>query len=114
MHEMSIAVNLLEIAEAEAAAKKCARILALTVHYGQISGIMPEALRMAFEALVAGGIHAGARLELVELPLLLRCPFCQQRFKGLNIFQACPGCGEEFGHIVEQGRELILARIEAI
>lgn len=113
MHEMSIAQSLLAMAEEEAGAKNCKRILAVTVHYGQISGVMPEALRLAFDALIADSPHAGAKLELVELPLRLRCPFCQARFAGEDVFRPCPRCGEEFGHIVEQGRELILARIEA-
>lgn len=115
MHEMAIAMSLLELAEKEAAANGCSRLLSVTVHYGELAGIMPEALQLAFSALTANSPHAGTRLELVSLPLRLRCPFCQTTFEGGNdIFQPCPNCGEEFGHIVEQGRELLLARIEAV
>lgn len=113
---MSIAMSMLEMAEAEAAKVHCDRLLAITVQYGQISGIMPEALRLAFESFTRGGPHAGCRLELTMLPLRLRCPFCRTVFDGGDqtaIFAPCPNCGEEFGHIVEQGKELILARIEA-
>lgn len=114
MHEVSIATSLLAMAEEEIRAKGCSRILGLTVQYGQISGIMPEALRLAFAAVIAGTPHEGARLVLQEVPLRLRCPFCQTRFGGTDdIFARCPNCGEEFGHMVEQGRELMLMRIEA-
>lgn len=116
MHEMSIAMSLLEMAESEAARLNCSRILAVTVQYGQISGIMPDALRLAFDALVHNTPHMGCRLELVRLPLRLRCPFCNAVFSGADdtaIFQPCPACGEDFGHIVEQGKELLLARVEA-
>lgn len=104
------------MAEDEAAKNGCKRIIAITVHYGQIAGIMPEALQFAFDALTANSIHSGARLNLVKLPLRLRCPFCQAIFGGEDntaIFEPCPKCGEVFGHIVEQGKELILARVEA-
>ena len=59
-----------------------------------------------------------SRLELVLvcLPLRLRCPFCGEVFGGEGqdaLWQPCPGCGEQFGHVVEQGKELILSRLEA-
>lgn len=117
MHEMSLAVSLLAMAEAEAAQAGCARITAVTVHYGQISGVMPDALALAFDSLIAGGPHRGASLELVQLPLRLRCPSCQAVFPGSgpeSRFLPCPDCGEEFGHTVEQGAELLLARVEAL
>ena len=111
---MAIAASLLEIAEVEAKAQNCMKLRRLTVHYGQISGIMPEALELAFAALVAGTPHEGAKLDLVMLPLRLKCPFCQTVFSGADsIFVPCPTCGEEFGHHIEQGKELLLARLEA-
>lgn len=116
MHEMSLAVSILHMAEAEAARAGCSRLATVVVHYGQISGVMPEALALAFDALIADGPHCHARLELEELPLRLRCPFCQTVFSGSGTearFQPCPECGEEFGHVVEQGAELLLVRVEA-
>lgn len=117
MHEMSIALNLLEMAEAEAKSRSCQRLVAVTVQYGQISGVMPEALAMAFTAITKGTPHEQAVLNLEMLPLRLKCPFCQTIFGGndkTDIFAPCPNCGEEFGHIVEQGKELLLAKIEAV
>lgn len=116
MHEMSIALSLWEIALEEAARAGCARIIAVTVQYGQISGIMPDALQMAFQAITRGSIHAGARLELEMVPLRLKCAFCGHLFGGseeADIFASCPHCGEVFCHIVECGKELALTRIEA-
>lgn len=111
---MSIAVSLLEIAEAEAKSQGCAKLRRLVVHYGQISGVMPEALELAFATLIADTPHEGASLDLVMLPLRLKCPFCETIFSGAeSIFAPCPNCGEEFGHNVEQGKELLLATIEA-
>lgn len=116
MHEMSIAASLLEIAEAEAKRQQCNRLLKIRVEYGAIAGIMPEALQMCFKALIQDTPHKMAVLELVCLPLRLRCPFCGAVFGGEgqeSLWTPCPQCGEEFGHIVEQGKELLLARLEA-
>lgn len=116
MHEMALAENLLELALAEARKAGCDRLLAARVEYGPLAGIMPEALALCFEAVAREAGQQQARLTLVALPLLLRCPFCQAEFGGKDrdaIWQPCPQCGGEFGHIVLQGRELVLARIEA-
>ncbi len=116
MHEMAVAQSLMAVALQEAARQNCGRILALRVDYGAIAGIMPEALEFCFQSLVAGTPHEGAVLELRRLPLKLRCAMCNARFGGEEqdaLWQPCPQCGEEVGHIVEQGRELLLARLEA-
>ena len=117
MHEMSIAASLLSMAREEAAKSGCARLVSVTVRYGQISGIMPEALQFAFEALTSSTVDEGAKLVLEKVPLKMRCVFCRQTFEpdeASDGLAPCPGCGEIFGHVVEQGRELLLARIEAV
>lgn len=114
MHEMSLAISLLEIAEEEAAKNGCNKLLRICVNYGAFSGVMPEALDFCLKTLLAQTVHKDAVFELVETPLKLRCAMCNASFGGQNaIWQACPHCGEEGGHIVEEGRDLILSRIEA-
>lgn len=117
MHEMSVAINLLELAMQEAAKQNCQRLARAHVQYGALAGIMPEALQLCFSSLIRDTPHKNAILELEELPLVLRCPFCGATFGGEGhdaLWEPCPKCGEAFGHIVEQGRELILSRIEAL
>ena len=116
MHEMSVALSLLEIAEEAAAGQGCTRLTRVRVEYGALAGIMPEALELCFEAATRETPHAGARLELVCLPLRLRCVFCGTVFGGEGQearFEPCPGCGEVAGHVVEQGKELLLREVEA-
>lgn len=114
---MSIAMNLLEMAESEIREKGCDRIERVKVLCGAISGVMSEALTLCFEALIESTPHKGASLEIEIVPLRLRCPFCQAVFSGEGqeaLWRPCPSCGEEFGHIVESGKELLLARVEAV
>ncbi len=116
MHEMAIAQSLLRMAEEEIAAKNCSRLEVVRVEYGALAGVVPESLELCFEALIKGTPHESARLELIRLPLRLRCPFCGEVFGGEGqeaLLQPCPGCGEQFGHVVEQGKELILSHLEA-
>lgn len=116
MHELAVAESLLELAISEAAKHQCNRLIFLSVEYGALSGIMPEALHLCFDALVKNSIHENAKLELVEKPLRLSCPLCHAEFGGDGqdaIWLPCPQCGEGFGHVVLQGKELILNRLEA-
>lgn len=115
MHEMSIAQNILELAVEEARKLACSRITLIRVDYGALSGVMPEALKFCFEALVKGTEHEKIILELREIPLALRCPMCGNRFGGTQetLWEPCPACGETIGHIVEHGRELLLSHLEA-
>ena len=78
---------------------------------------MPESLQYCFEILVKDTPHEGARLEITVLPLRLRCSQCGKVFGGEGqdaLWEPCPDCGEQFGHVVEQGKELYLDRIEAL
>ncbi|SCM70898.1 putative hydrogenase nickel incorporation protein HypA 1 [uncultured Desulfovibrio sp.] len=116
MHEMAIAQSLLKMSEEEISRQGCTRIEAVNVKYGALAGIVPESLQFCFETMIQGTPHEGARLELEELPLQLHCPFCGADFGGEGqeaLIQPCPGCGEQFGHVVKQGRELYLNRLEA-
>ena len=82
-----------------------------------LSGVEPESLRLSLEALLAGGPWADASLELHIIPLRLRCFSCGTEFGGEcgqdALWQPCPQCGEQFGHTVEQGKELRISHLEA-
>jgi hydrogenase nickel incorporation protein HypA/HybF len=118
MHELSLAAGLLALVDEELAKRGLKKLLTARVRHGALANVAPEALRFAFEALTRGGPHDGARLELEEEPLVLRCP-CGESFSPVHPDQAhewlcpCPACGERSGHGVETGRDVFLQRIEA-
>ncbi|MDY5430166.1 MULTISPECIES: hydrogenase maturation nickel metallochaperone HypA [Desulfovibrio] len=113
---MSIAQSILDIALEEIAKQGCDRLDLIRVECGALAGVVPDSLQFCFEALVQGGPHAAARLELVTIPLLLRCSTCGQTFGGEGqeaLWQPCPACGALTGHTVEQGKELQISHLEA-
>lgn len=117
MHEMAIAQNILDIVREEMAARQCTRLARIGLECGALSGVEPESLRLSLEALLAGGPWAEASLELHIIPLRLRCFSCGTEFGGEcgqdALWQPCPQCGEQFGHTVEQGKELRISHLEA-
>jgi len=72
MHELSIAIRLVELAAEAAQSLGAARVSRLFVRLGTGAGVTAEALRVSFDPAAAGTVVQGARLELepVEGPNL--------------------------------------------
>lgn len=114
MHEMALAQGIMDLALDEMRKHNAHGIERIEVEYGALAGIMPEALELAFQTLTMGTQLSGAELVLIIRPLLLRCHACGAEFRGGHaddIWQPCPRCGEDLGHRLVRGRELILKRI---
>jgi hydrogenase nickel incorporation protein HypA/HybF len=111
MHELSIALSLIEGAEDEAA-KHQGRVQALYVRIGPLAGIVKEALLSAFEMARDGTMLEGARLVLEDAPVVAICPECHERrtIDSIQWFR-CPVCGAPVTDVVE-GRELELTAME--
>lgn len=113
---MSIIASVLAIVSDELKKNQAQKLLVVRVCHGTLSNVVPDALHFAFEAQTADTPYAGARLELEEIPLVLKCCACQQEFSpeaGEALFTPCPACGQPLGHSVVQGNELFVQHIDA-
>lgn len=110
MHELAIAVSIVDAAAA--ARRDAARVLAVHVKLGALSGVDADALRSAF-ALARDHVPglACAELAIEAVPVTARCPVCgvdrEVPFPGLR----CPECGSPTAEVV-RGRELEVTAIE--
>lgn len=112
MHELSIAVSLIDAASQEAEAAGAARVEALRLRLGPLSGVVPDALRFSFEVAAAGTPLEGAVLKIEEVPVVVYCPACAAEKTLVSFYGfACPDCGD-LAQEVRQGRELELTGIE--
>jgi hydrogenase nickel incorporation protein HypA/HybF len=111
MHELSIAVSLIEVATEEAE-RLGVRVEALHLRLGALSGVVREALLFSFELAAEGTPLEGARLEIEEVPVVVFCPACHEErvLPSLQSF-LCPVCGAPTPDVV-RGRELELATME--
>jgi len=110
MHEAGLAAalaeELLEIARREGG-----RILRFSVEIGALSGVDPEAFRLAYEALRETVEELReTEMQLVMVPGRFRCQRCGREFEG-DYFALCPGCGDP-GKSVLSGEELLLREVE--
>jgi len=111
MHEVSIMQNVFEIAFSHLRQEKATRIHRLRLRIGALSGVVPDALQFAFDALKENTPAAEASLEVEYVPVRFYCAKCSLEFGTDDIVELCPACGSPSAE-VRQGRELDVVSLE--
>jgi hydrogenase nickel incorporation protein HypA/HybF len=111
VHEAGLAQTALEIASERARERGATRIHRLVLRVGDLSGVVPDALRFALEALSAGTSAEGAEFEIEVVPVECHCPTCDRPFRPTDVIYTCPDCGAKSSD-VRQGHELVLHSME--
>ncbi|HKZ57596.1 MAG TPA: hydrogenase maturation nickel metallochaperone HypA [Thermodesulfovibrionales bacterium] len=112
MHEVSIAQSLLKIAVENCEKNGYKRIEAIKVKVGRASGIMPDALLFAFDAVKIGSIADKASLNIEDIPVSGFCESCNKNFTVDEAFVInCPICGN-ISIRMETGRELHIEEMD--
>ncbi len=111
MHELSIALSILDLVEEEAE-RQNGRVAAVHLKLGRLSGVVKEALVSAYE--MARENTALARTELVieDVPLITHCPTCVADHPLPSVQElCCPVCGDLTAQVIS-GRELEVFALE--
>ena len=112
MHELSIAMSIVEMAEEEAARHGSARVESVYLRLGLLSGVAQEALLSCYEMVCAATPLEGSHLLIEQVPVEVFCPSCQERKRVTSIqWMCCPECGTPTPEVV-QGRELEVVAME--
>ena len=112
MHEMGIALEIIEIATASIPPHlKDVRVDRVNLEVGKLSAIVPESLRFCFEVAARETRLEGASLVIEELAVQARCKDCGKEWTIDGPAFSCPECGR--GQIdILSGRELDIKSIE--
>ncbi|PNY79843.1 hydrogenase maturation nickel metallochaperone HypA [Deinococcus koreensis] len=113
MHEASIALALIDVANDVLREHGAARAQGLTVRIGQWSSVVPEALQAAFPACALGTGLEGARLSIVTVPGVGECRAHGAVELELTRGLRCPLCGLPTPMLL-QGDELELDEVELV
>jgi hydrogenase nickel incorporation protein HypA/HybF len=111
MHEVSIMTEALRMAMDAAKSAGATRVLKLRLRIGTLSGVVPEALRFAFDVVVHGTMAEGACLEIEAVQAACWCQTCQAEFECADFFNECPRCHDVSGEL-RRGREMEIADVE--
>jgi hydrogenase nickel incorporation protein HypA/HybF len=115
MHEVGIASSILEASLAETARRPGARLVAIGVRVGVLSGVDVDALRFAFECIVADTDEQNVAFTVEACPRVNRCEGCGHEFDSPSNTPfsdaPCPRCQSQHTRFVS-GDQLDLKFIE--
>lgn len=112
MHELSIAYNIVQIADDAACDAGVDHVDAVHLRLGQLSGVVSEALWFGYDIAARGTRLEGSRLEIEDVPAVIFCSQCriERALESIQQF-CCPVCGTPSMDI-RSGRELEIAYVE--
>jgi hydrogenase nickel incorporation protein HypA/HybF len=106
MHELSIAISMIDQIIAESDSRGCLDVEAVHMKLGVFSGVDKEALLFAYEIACDGTPLHGTRLLIETVPLVIYCSVCQKSRTPPSAYQlSCPECQSPAQQIVS-GREI--------
>lgn len=111
MHELSIAMGIVEAATEEAQ-RRGVQVSAVHLRLGALSGVVKDALLFSYEVACQDTPLAGSKLIVEDVPVVVFCPTCNDRRELTSVQSfSCPECGTPTMNIV-QGKELEVFALE--
>jgi hydrogenase nickel incorporation protein HypA/HybF len=112
MHELSIAMSIIEGAAEEALRHGDVKVKAVHLKLGPLSGVVKDALLFSYELACEGTALEGSRLVIEEVPATVFCQNCEVE-RALTSIQRmrCPVCDAPAPQVA-QGREIELVALE--
>ncbi|MBN2542691.1 hydrogenase maturation nickel metallochaperone HypA [bacterium] len=110
MHEMSIAENIIRVAEDNIPDGDYV-VTEIKLKIGKLSGVVPEALSFSFEIITQNTPFEETVLTIESIPAVGHCEDCDNEFEIDTISFICPKCGSTKVKLVS-GREMLVNSIE--
>jgi hydrogenase nickel incorporation protein HypA/HybF len=94
VHEVSIALGMVEELARIARENNAKKITGVKLKIGKMSGIVTDSLIFAFDAIkLEHPFLSSAEISIEEVPLVYACRICGKEFETDNLsFAACPDC----------------------
>lgn len=111
MHEYSIAESLIRLIAGQASQAGRRRVVSARVLIGKMTSVVPANLQFYFEMLPKPATMKDMVLSFEEVPLVVRCEECNEKWEPEAPMFLCTKCGSTKVEILS-GRELTLQSIE--
>jgi hydrogenase nickel incorporation protein HypA/HybF len=113
MHELSVAMGIVKIAETETEKAGAREVEAIELEIGTLAGIEFEALNFVWPVAVKDTVleKAEKRVEIIQGKA--RCMDCDTVFEMAHFYDACPSCNSNLKAIL-QGKELRVKALEVV
>lgn len=111
MHELSIAMGIVDIAEKETAKAKAEKVELIELEIGTLAGIEFDSLDFVWSSAVKDTVLENAIKKINIIHGEAKCSDCETVFKLDNIYDACPNCNSYLKGIIK-GKELLVKSLE--
>lgn len=105
MHELSLAMSILDVAAQEVEKNNAGRVQEIQLEVGALSGVDAEALKFALSFATKNTVLEGASVMIIPAEGLGSCFRCNRSFTMTEVWTPCPVCNMPAGKIL-QGEEL--------
>ncbi|MEA3497279.1 MAG: hydrogenase maturation nickel metallochaperone HypA [Bacteroidota bacterium] len=105
MHELSIATNIVEIAEVNVKKNNGKSVSEIEIEIGNLSGVVQEALDFAMDVAFENTVLENAKIKIIKIQAKAKCKNCLHEFEVQDFFSPCPKCNS-FNPEILQGKEL--------
>jgi hydrogenase nickel incorporation protein HypA/HybF len=114
MHELSIALSIVDLASNEAIEQGAARVGAVHLKIGALSGVVEDALRFSYQLACEGTKLDDSRLVIEQIQPAIFCASCNTERSVAEIqYLRCLVCGNLAADLL-RGKELELVALELI
>jgi hydrogenase nickel incorporation protein HypA/HybF len=112
MHELSIAMSIVDMAVEEAEARGARRVEAVHLKLGALSGVVQRALLASYDLACEATALEGSRLVIEDVPIVIFCASCQEERQVASMQSFfCAACGTPGAEVV-RGREIEVVGLE--
>lgn len=105
MHELSLVMNILEIADEQMKLHHARKLEKIELEIGTLAGVEMDAFIFAWEAAVVNTDMENTERIIHEIPGKAKCLQCNVEYQMDRLFSPCPTCGEYLNELL-QGKEL--------
>lgn len=96
MHELSIAMSIVDTATLEVQKAGAHRVDAIELNIGEMAGIEWEALDFAWPVAVKDSVLAEAERIIHRIAPSAHCRDCGHDYRPNTLYEPCPNCGNPF------------------
>lgn len=111
MHELSITLGIVKIAEDEIKKAVAKKVISIELEIGTLAGVELDSLNYVWDVAVKDTVLESAHKQINIIIAKGRCVDCDTVFELKNYHDSCPNC-QSFLKIILQGKELRVKSLE--
>jgi hydrogenase nickel incorporation protein HypA/HybF len=110
MHELSLAKDIVDIISKSIPGAELKNVNTVLLKAGEISGVVTDSLKFAYEAVVSGSELQSSKLEIIDVPFRIMCSRCKHETTNEFGMLICSDCGSGDTQIIS-GNELQVVEV---